>query len=209
MSGNLFVISAPSGAGKTSLVRALININPQIDLSVSYTTRKPRPGERDGKDYHFVSRETFLAMAERGEFLESAEVYGNLYGSSQTWISQEIARGNTSGRDILMEIDWQGAAQIRRLFPDCISVFVLPPSLQALEQRLKGRGKDDGEVITKRLAAVSADVAHIAEFDYVIINDNLNEALRELNAVVLSARLGCAKQLARHQALINQLQNPE
>ena len=202
MSGNLFVISAPSGAGKTSLVRALIESNPQIDLSVSYTTRKARPGERDGKDYHFVSRDVFLAMAQRGEFLESAEVYGNLYGSSQTWISQENARG----RDILLEIDWQGAAQIRRLFPECISVFVLPPSLEALEQRLKGRGKDDNEVIARRLAAVSADVAHVAEFDYVIINNNLNEALRELNAVVLSTRLVCAKQLARHQALINQLQ---
>lgn len=205
MSGNLFIVSAPSGAGKTSLVQALLNINPQIDLSVSYTTRNPRPGERDGHDYHFVSRETFLAMAERGEFLESAEVYGNLYGSSQTWISQEIQRG----RAILLEIDWQGAAQIRRIFPDCISIFILPPSLEALEQRLRGRGKDDEKVITKRLAAVSEDVAHVAEFDYVIINDNLNEALRELNAVVLSAKLGRAKQLIRHQALINQLQNPE
>jgi guanylate kinase len=205
MSGNLFVISAPSGAGKTSLVQALLNINPQIDLSVSYTTRNPRPGERDGKDYHFVSRETFLAMAKRGEFLESAEVYGNLYGSSQTWINQEMVRG----RDILLEIDWQGAAQIRRIFPDCISIFILPPSMKALEQRLKGRGKDNDEVIAKRLAAVNSDVAHVAEFDYVIINDNLNEALRELNAVVISARLGRASQLARHQALINQLQNPE
>jgi guanylate kinase len=205
MSGNLFVVSAPSGAGKTSLVQALLNINPHIDLSVSYTTRNPRPGERDGHDYHFVSRETFLAMAERGEFLESAEVYGNLYGSSQTWISHEIQRG----RDILLEIDWQGASQIRGIFPDCISIFILPPSLEALEQRLRGRGKDDDKVIAKRLAAVSEDVAHVAEFDYVIINDNLNEALRELNAVILSAKLGCTKQLIRHQALINQLQNPE
>lgn len=205
MSGNLFVISAPSGAGKTSLVRALIDANPQIDLSVSYTTRQPRPGERDGKDYHFVSRDTFLDMAKRGEFVESAEVYGNLYGTSQTWISQEIAKG----RDILLEIDWQGAAQIRRLFPDCISIFILPPSLQALEQRLKARGKDDGEVIARRLAAVRDDVAHVAEFDYVIINDILNDALRELNALAVTARLKCARQLARHQALINQLQNPE
>ena len=205
MSGNLFVISAPSGAGKTSLVRALIDINPQIDLSVSYTSRKPRPGERDGKDYHFVSRETFLSMAKHGEFLESAEVYGNLYGSSQTWISEEIAKG----RDILLELDWQGAAQIRRIFPDCISVFVLPPSMAVLEQRLRGRGKDDAEVISKRLAAVNDDVAHVAEFDYVIINDNLDEALQELNAIVLSARLKCARQLAVHQALINQLQYPE
>jgi guanylate kinase len=205
MSGNLFVISAPSGAGKTSLVHALLNINPQIDLSVSYTTRAPRPGEHDGKAYHFVSREIFLAMAERGEFLESAEVYGNFYGTSQIWISQE----NAKGRDILLEIDWQGAAQIRRLFPGCISVFILPPSLEALEQRLKGRGKDNHEVIAKRMAAVREDVAHVAEFDYVIINDNLNEALRELNAVVLSAKLRCAAQLTRYQTLINQLQHPE
>jgi guanylate kinase len=205
MSGNLFVISAPSGAGKTSLVHALLNINPQIDLSVSYTTRNPRPGERDGKDYHFVSRAAFAAMAQRGEFLESAEVYGNLYGTSQTWISRQIA----GGRDILLEIDWQGAAQVRRLFPECTSIFILPPSMEALEQRLKGRGKDNDEIIAKRMAAVREDVAHVAEFDYVIINDNLNEALRELNAVVLSARLKGEAQLARHQALINQLQNPE
>ena len=205
MSGNLFVISAPSGAGKTSLVRALIDSNSQIDLSVSYTTRHPRPGERNGKDYHFVGRDTFLDMAKRGEFVESAEVYGNLYGTSQTWISQEIAKG----RDILLEIDWQGAAQIRRLFPECISVFVLPPSLQALEQRLKSRGKDDSDVIARRLAAVRDDVAHVAEFDYVIINDNLKIALRDLNAVVLSATLKCSRQLVRHQALINQLQHSE
>ena len=205
MSGNLFIVSAPSGAGKTSLVHALLNINPEINLSVSYTTRSPRPGERDGKDYHFVSRETFVIMMKRGEFLESAEVYGNLYGTSQTWISQEIAKG----RDILLEIDWQGAAQVRRMFPDGISIFILPPSMEALEQRLKGRGKDNDEVITRRMAAVREDTTHVAEFDYVIINDNLNEALRELNAVVLSARLRCARQLARHQALINQLQNPE
>jgi len=205
MSGSLFIVSAPSGAGKTSLVHALLNINPQIDLSVSYTTRNPRPGEHDGKDYHFVSRDTFLAMAKRGEFLESAEVYGNLYGTSQAWIGQE----NAKDRDILLEIDWQGAAQIRRLFSGCVSIFILPPSMEALEQRLRGRGKDNAEVIARRMAAVREDVAHVAEFDYVIINDNLNEALRELNAVVLSARLRCAKQLTRHQSLINQLQNPE
>ncbi|MEO7622539.1 MAG: guanylate kinase [Gallionella sp.] len=205
MSGNLFIISAPSGAGKTSLVHALLNLNPHIDLSVSYTTRDPRSGEQDGKDYHFVSREDFLAMENRGEFLESAEVYGNLYGTSQIWISQEIA----TGRDVLLEIDWQGAAQVRRLFLDCISVFILPPSIAALESRLKGRGKDNDTVIAKRLAAAREDIAHVAEFDYVIINDNLNNALRELDAVVLSAKLTCAKQLARHQALINQLQKSE
>jgi guanylate kinase len=205
MPGNLFVISAPSGAGKTSLVHALLNINPQIELSVSYTTRNPRPGEMDGKAYHFVSRETFLEMMGRGDFLECAEVYGNMYGTSQTWISQQIA----TGHDILLEIDWQGAAQVRRLFPECISIFILPPSMEALEQRLIGRGKDNQEIIARRMAAASADVAHVAEFDYVIINDNLNEALRELNAVVLSARLKGVRQLALHQKLINQLQNPE
>ena len=158
MPGNLFIVSAPSGAGKTSLVHALLNINPLIKLSVSYTTRNPRPGEHDGKDYHFVSRETFVAMMKRGEFLESAEVYGNLYGTSQTWISQET----TKGQDILLEIDWQGAAQVRHLFPECVSIFILPPSMEALEQRLKGRGKDNDEIIARRMAAVRNDVAHVA-----------------------------------------------
>jgi guanylate kinase len=205
MSGSLFVVSAPSGAGKTSLVHALLNINPQIDLSVSYTTRPPRTGEVDGRDYHFVTRETFLGMAQRGEFMESAEVYGNLYGTSQHWIAQE----NAKDRDILLEIDWQGAAQVRKLFPQCVSIFILPPSIAALEQRLKGRGKDDTSVIEKRMAAAREDVSHVAEFDYVIINDNLNEALRELNSVVLAARLRGSRQLARHQQLINQLQTSE
>ena len=205
MSGNLFIISAPSGAGKTSLVQSLLKHDPHIELSVSYTTRDPRSGEQNGKDYHFVSRETFLEMAKRGEFLESAEVYGNLYGTSQNWIRQEIARG----RDILLEIDWQGAAQVRRLFPDCVSIFILPPSLAALEQRLKGRGKDSDAVIAKRMAAVREDVSHVAEFNYVIINDDLNDALQELAAVVLSARLRSSQQLSRHQDLINQLQKPE
>lgn len=205
MSGSLFVISAPSGAGKTSLVHALLATNPQIDLSVSYTTRAPREGEVDGVAYHFVSRATFLEMAQRGEFLESAEVYGNFYGTSQHWISQE----NAKDRDILLEIDWQGAEQVRRIFPECISIFILPPSIEALEQRLKGRGTDSEEIIDRRMAAVREDVAHVAEFDYVIINDDLNEALREFNAVVLAARLRGTKQLARHQNLINQLQNPE
>ena len=205
MSGNLFIISAPSGAGKTSLVHALLSINPQIDLSVSYTTRAARSGEVDGKDYHFVSRESFIEMQKRGEFLESAEVYGNYYGTSQTWIEQE----NAKGRDILLEIDWQGAQQVRTQFPRAISVFILPPSLAALRQRLTGRGTDHADVIARRMAAARDDVAHVAEFDYVIINDNLNEALRELNAVVLSAKLTCTKQLSRYESLINQLQKPE
>lgn len=205
MSGSLFVISAPSGAGKTSLVHALLQTNPQIDLSVSFTTRPPRAGEIDGKDYHFVSREQFLTMAEHGEFLERAEVYGNLYGTSGTWIAQENARD----RDVLLEIDWQGAAQVRRLFPECLCIFVLPPSLEALAQRLQGRGKDAPEVIATRLAAAREDVSHLAEFDYVIINADLDEAVRELNSIVLTARLRLAKQLVRQRNLINQFLTPE
>ncbi|MBI4937520.1 MAG: guanylate kinase [Nitrosomonadales bacterium] len=203
MRGNLFIVSAPSGAGKTSLVNALLSRNREIDLSVSYTSRMPRPGETDGKDYHFVSRETFLSMAKRGDFLESAEVYGNLYGTSQPWIAAEIA----AGRDILLEIDWQGAAQVRSKFPDCIGIFILPPSLQALEARLNGRAQDSAEVIARRIGSAREDVAHVAEFDYVIINDKLDAALRQLEAVIVAAGLRRDRQLARQQALIHQLQN--
>ena len=203
MSGNLFIVSAPSGAGKTSIVGAMLATTPDIDLSISYTTRPPRPGEVDGKDYHFVSRETFQAMAVHGDFLESAEIYGNLYGTSQTWIQAETS----SGRDILLEIDWQGAAQVRRVFPDCISIFILPPGLQVLERRLKSRGKDSEEVIARRMHAACDEIAHAAEFDYVIINDKLDVALQQLNAVVVAAGLRRDRQLARQQNLINQLQN--
>ncbi len=205
MSGNLFIVSAPSGAGKTSLVNGLMASNGQIDVSVSYTTRSPRPGEVDGRDYHFVSRETFLAMAKHGDFLESAEVYGNLYGTSQSWITTETL----AGRDILLEIDWQGAAQVRRKFSDCISIFILPPSLQALETRLNGRGQDSADVIAQRLHAAQEDIAHVAEFDYVIINDRLDEAMQQLNAIVVAAGLRRDRQLARQQTLIQQLQNQQ
>jgi guanylate kinase len=203
MNGNLFIVSAPSGAGKTSLVTALLANNKDIDLSVSYTSRAPRPGETDGKDYHFISRETFLSMAAHGDFLESAEVYGNLYGTSQSWISKQIA----NGRDILLEIDWQGAQQVRSKFPDCIGIFILPPSLQALETRLKARAQDSAEVIARRIGAAKEDVSHVLEFDYVIINDKLDVALQQLNAVIIAAGLRRDRQVARQQALINQLQN--
>lgn len=203
MSGNLFIVSAPSGAGKTSLVNALLDLNSQIDLSVSYTTRAPRPGEINGVNYHFATREQFLQMAKHGDFLESAEVYGNLYGTSQSWISQEIAKG----RDILLEIDWQGAAQVRAKFPDAIGIFILPPSLAALETRLKGRNQDSAEIIAKRLQAAREDISHVAEFDYVIINDKLDEALQQLNAVVVAAGLRRSRQFARQANLIKQLQN--
>lgn len=202
MSGNLFIVSAPSGAGKTSLVNGLLAQNKQIDVSVSYTTRDPRPGEVDGEDYHFVTREKFMQMAQHGDFLESAEVYGNLYGTSQSWISQE----NGKGRDILLEIDWQGAAQVRSKFPDSIGIFILPPSLEALEARLTGRKQDSAEIIAKRLQAAREDISHVAEFDYVIINDKLDEALQQLNAVVVAASLRRTRQLTRQANLINQLQ---
>jgi guanylate kinase len=202
MSGNLFIVSAPSGAGKTSLVNALLTKNQEIDLSVSFTSRAPRPGEEDGKDYHFVSRQTFLEMAQHGDFLESAEVYGNLYGTSLSWIKTETA----SGRDILLEIDWQGAAQVRSKFPGSISIFILPPTLQALEDRLKGRKQDTAEVIALRIASAKEDVAHVAEFDYVIINDQLDVALQQMNSVVVAAGLRRDRQMARQKNLIHQLQ---
>ena len=203
MSGNLFIVSAPSGAGKTSLVNALLASNQQIDLSVSYTTRAPRPGEIEGREYHFISREIFMDMAKHGDFLESAEVYGNLYGTSQSWIETETA----NGRDILLEIDWQGAAQVRQKFPDSLGIFILPPSLQALETRLKVRGQDSAEVIALRLHAAQEDIAHVIEFDYVIINDKLDEALQQLNAIVVAAGLRRDRQMARQKNLISQLQN--
>jgi guanylate kinase len=201
MSGSLFIVSAPSGAGKTSLVAALLASTPDVDLSISYTTRPPRPGEVNGRDYHFVSREIFMEMAGHGDFLESAEIYGNLYGTSQSWIKAETA----SGRDILLEIDWQGAAQVRPVFPGCISIFILPPSIQELEGRLRGRGKDSEEVIARRMQAARDEISHVAEFDYVIINNKLDEAVQQLRSVVIAARTRRDHQLALHQDLIDQL----
>ncbi|MEO1766343.1 guanylate kinase [Thiobacter aerophilum] len=201
MSGNVFVVSAPSGAGKTSLVRALLEADPQVKLSVSYTTRPPRPGEVDGVHYHFVSVERFLEMLNRGDFLESAQVYGNYYGTSQRWIEEQLA----AGTDILLEIDWQGAQQIRRLMPQAVSIFILPPSLEALRARLNGRGQDPEEVIERRLAAAREDMSHVGEFDYVIINDDFATASLDLQAVVRAKRLRVEAQLVRHAALLKDL----
>jgi guanylate kinase len=198
--GILFIVSAPSGAGKTSLVKALLKADPQIRLSVSYTTRAPRPGEVDGRDYHFVSRERFQAMLAGGEFLESAEVYGNWYGTSKTAITRELE----SGRDILLEIDWQGARQIRQHFADAVSVFILPPSYHALATRLAGRGQDSADIIAGRLAAAADDVSHAGEFDYIIVNDDFDVALADLIAITRSARLCTARQLRRHAALFEE-----
>ena len=200
-SGNLFIVTAPSGAGKTSLVKALLEHDKQIKLSVSYTTRPPRPGETDGKDYHFVTEQKFLEMLERGDFLESALVYGNRYGTSQPWIESAMR----AGTDILLEIDWQGAEQVRKIFPRAIGIFILPPSLEALLERLKGRGQDSGEVIARRLAAAREDIRHVEQFDYVIINDVFESALQDLIAVVRAQRLKAEQQLGAHAEMIGNL----
>lgn len=199
--GNIFVVTAPSGAGKTTLVAALLAADQQIKLSVSYTTRAPREGEVDGKNYHFVGREAFIAMLQRSEFLESAEVYGNFYGTSQLWIQQQLDAGN----DILLEIDWQGAQQVRKLFPQAIGVFILPPSLPVLEQRLRGRGTDSEESIAKRMASAREEITHVDEFDFVIVNEVMDEAIKDLISVVRAPRLGIARQSAKYAALFSAL----
>ncbi len=201
MSGNLYIVSAPSGAGKTSLVAALIEADPQIRKSVSYTTRAPRPGEVNGGHYHFVTPEVFAQMAQAGDFLESALVHGNRYGTSGKWVAEQIARDI----DIVLEIDWQGAAQVRKLMPAAISIFILPPSFEALLQRLNTRGQDAPGVITQRLANARDEISHAGEFDYVIINHEFRVAADELQAVVRAERLRTARQLLRHSVLINRL----
>jgi guanylate kinase len=199
--GNLFVIAAPSGGGKTTLTRALLDREQGIRLSVSYTTRSPRPGERDGADYHFVTEERFMALKASGEFLEQAHVHGNWYATSATWLKAEVA----AGRDVLLEIDWQGAAQVRKLVPGSVHVFILPPSLESLERRLVNRGQDDPETIARRLNAAREEIRHCGEFDYVIINQDFASAVDDLAAIVRTARLRSAEQRARHEALIAQL----
>ena len=201
MSGHLFIICAPSGAGKTSLVAELLKVDRGIRLSVSYTTRAPRSGEINGRDYHFVSAEDFQARQAAGEFLESALVHGNHYGTSRAWIAGQRAAGS----DILLEIDWQGAAQVRRLIPDAIGIFVLPPSFEALVSRLNTRATDAPEGISRRLAAAREEISHVGEFDYVIINDQFGDAVQDLVAVVRAQRLRRDVQTARHGGLINRM----
>jgi guanylate kinase len=198
--GVLYVVSAPSGAGKTSLVKALLKADPAIRLSVSHTTREPRPGETNGRDYHFVSREQFQIMQADGEFLEHAEVYGNYYGTSKGGITHNL----NAGHDVLLEIDWQGAGQIRLHFPHSVSIFILPPSFSALRTRLAGRGQDSAEVIERRLAAAAHDVAHANAFDYIIVNDDFEHASQDLLAITRSTRLETARQLIRHTALFEE-----
>ena len=184
MRGVLFVITAPSGAGKTSLIRALLQDESALQLSTSYTTRAPRPGEQDGREYHFVDVPTFEAMRARGEFLESAEVHGNHYGTSRKVISDTLERG----QDLILEIDWQGARQVRALYPDCIGIFILPPSLEELERRLRARGHDAEPVMQRRLANAQAEMAHSGEFKYAIINKDFDTARAELARIIRSER---------------------
>lgn len=196
MSGQLFIVSAPSGAGKTTLVRKLLEQDSGIELSISFTTRAPRPGEQDGRDYHFVSRAEFDAMRERGDFLEWAEVHGNFYATSRVWLEAEMKQG----RDVLLEIDWQGASQVRRALPAAIGVFVLPPSFEELERRLRGRASDAEDVIRRRLDAALDEMRRVEEFDYCIINEDLETATLDLVAVVRACRARVAVQKLRHPA---------
>ena len=199
--GNLYTISAPSGAGKTSLVNALLPTLPGVRVSVSHTTRKQRPGEVDGVNYHFVAPAEFERMLEQGDFLESAEVFGNHYGTSQRWVKETLA----AGTDVILEIDWQGAQQVRRLLPETISIFILPPSRAALEQRLNQRGQDPAEVIARRMAQAIGEMEHYAEANYLIVNDQFDTALAELRAILVGARLGLNRQQLRLQPLLREL----
>ena len=184
MSGKLFVITAPSGAGKTSLIDAVMKADPSLKISVSYTTRSPRPGEKDGVDYRFVDDATFLAMRERGEFLESAEVHGNRYGTSKQVILDAIRRGE----DLILEIDWQGAQQVRKLYPQCVGIFILPPSVDELERRMRARGQDADEVIRRRVANAREELAHAGEFKYAIINKDFETARQQLAEIIRKER---------------------
>jgi guanylate kinase len=204
VAGQVFVVAAPSGAGKSSLVNALLKQDGSIRLSVSFTTRVPRPGESHGREYHFVSREEFAACKARGEFLETAEVHGNWYGTSRPWIEQQLKDGS----DVLLEIDWQGARQVRRLFPQAVGIFILPPSLEALRTRLDQRGQDSPGVIEQRLRAARGEMAHAPEFDFVIVNERFERALAELAAIVTATRLRYGSQSVRTAELFDRLGIP-
>ncbi|MCO8166981.1 guanylate kinase [Pseudomonas sp. 21LCFQ02] len=199
--GTLYIVSAPSGAGKTSLVTALIADEPQIRVSVSHTTRAMRPGETNGVNYHFVERAEFLRMIEQGDFLEQAEVFGNLYGTSQSSLQQVL----DAGYDLILEIDWQGAEQVRNLMPDARSIFILPPSREALRQRLNNRGQDSDEIIEGRMREAVSEMSHYAAYDYLVINDKFDVALQDLKTIFRANRLSQAHQARQHQELLSQL----
>ncbi|PKL94210.1 MAG: guanylate kinase, partial [Gammaproteobacteria bacterium HGW-Gammaproteobacteria-9] len=197
----LYIVSAPSGAGKTSLVKALVDAQPQVRVSVSHTTRAMRPGEVDGVNYHFVSREDFVTRLERNEFLEHAEVFGNLYGTSQRWLEDTLAEGF----DLILEIDWQGAQQVRRLMPKAKSIFILPPTQEALRQRLNNRGQDSDEIIEKRMREAVSEMSHYVEYDYLVINDDFAHALIDLQSIFRANQLIQTTQQQRHARLLGEL----
>ncbi len=199
--GHIFLVAAPSGAGKSSLVNALLAHDPSIMLSISCTTRPMRPGEENGKHYHFISVDDYKSLRDSNNLLESAEVHGNFYGTP----AQPVQQALQQGRDVLLEIDWQGARQVRQHFPQAIGIFILPPSIPALEERLRKRGQDDDSVIARRLLAAGGEMAHVGEFQYAIINDDFQVALNQLQSIVQSSRLRTPAQAQRHADLFNQL----
>ena len=199
--GSLFIVSAPSGAGKTSLVKALRQTCPRLAVSVSHTTRAQRPGEEHGRDYFFISQDNFLRMIEAGEFLEHARVFDNYYGTAKSTVEATLARGE----DLILEIDWQGARQIRELLPQCQTIFVLPPSREALQDRLSARGQDDAATIARRMADAISEMSHYGEYDYLVINDDFNTALAELRAILEVRRLQTTHQAMRQAKLIANL----
>ena len=201
--GTLYVVSAPSGAGKTSLLKAVLEQMPELKLSISHTTRQQRPGEVNGVDYHFVSVEEFQQMLEKEHFLEHAEVFGNFYGTSRVWLESQLEQGH----DVILEIDWQGARQVRELMPECRSIFILPPSQDELLRRLTGRGQDSEDVIQSRMAAANQEIQHYDEYDYIVINDNFDLACQELAAIFTARRLRKDSQKIRQQALLKELLN--
>ena len=201
MSGSLFIVAAPSGAGKTSLVNALVDKHPDIRLSVSHTTRPAREGEVNGKDYFFVNRDEFAQMRDAGEFLESATVFDNSYGTSAEAVMSQLQQGY----DVILEIDWQGAEQVRKNNTDCTSVFILPPSKLALEQRLRGRGQDDDETISRRMRDAEAEMSHYIEFDYLVVNDDFDVALTDLTAIITARRHSMSVQQHVQEKLITEL----
>ena len=201
--GTLFTVSAPSGAGKTSLVNALIQRNAALRVSVSHTTRAMRPGEENGVNYHFVQEQTFRAMLERAEFLEHAQVFGNLYGTSQTWVTRQLEEGI----DVILEIDWQGAQQVKRLLPETRSIFILPPSRATLEQRLNARGQDGGDIIAARMAKAVEEMSHYVEGDYLVVNQDFDTALEQLQSIIGCQRLRTSRQQVELAQLLQDLLN--
>ena len=199
--GSMLMIVAPSGAGKSSLVNALLEKDPSLQLSISFTTRAPRPGEQDGREYNFLSEADFLKRKDSGDFLEWAEVHGNYYGTSKSWIDAQMA----SGKDVILEIDWQGARQIRKIIPEATWIFILPPSIQTLEDRLRKRAQDDDATIERRVAAAKEELTHVREANFLVINDLFEAALFELRQIISASRLRSGPQLERHANLAKEL----